>query len=475
MERIILILLNIDKHEGRAYLYQQIYNELKQKILNREFNPHDQLPSKRMLAENIDVSINTITNAYEQLLAEGYIYTIERSGYYVEDITQFTVQTKETTDFPDDLKEYRQKEEGWLSLSHMTADISLFPFKEWLKCKKQAIKQHKQELTEIPHPQGPYIVRDSIAKLIALTRGVNCEPEQMVISAGTQPLLLQLMPILNENIHIAIEDPGYARIYSLLKRLNLHVTPTRLDQKGIDMKKIEDTKVNCLFVTPSHQFPTGKIMPISRRIELLNWAAKGSNRYIIEDDYDSEFKYKTDNIPSLQSLDHHQRVIYMGTFSKSLLPTFRISYMVLPVNILRKYRERYFDLMQYSNTLALFTLHYFIESGAYHRHIKRMNQQYERKRNCLIKYLKKKFKDSIMIDDIPAGLHFLATFKTNKSYADIEQKAQQKKLEIYSMRRFMLQHKYKHTNEIELVLGFANIHIEDIPEAVDRLYHVIFS
>src|SRR5690625_4197601 len=146
MERIILILLNIDKHEGRAYLYQQIYNELKQKILNREFNPHDQLPSKRMLAENIDVSINTITNAYEQLLAEGYIYTIERSGYYVEDITQFTVQTKETTDFPDDLKEYRQKEEGWLSLSHMTADISLFPFKERLKGRRKELKNQKNKL-----------------------------------------------------------------------------------------------------------------------------------------------------------------------------------------------------------------------------------------------------------------------------------------------------------------------------------------
>src|SRR5699024_1024791 len=294
--------------------------------------------------------------------------------------------------------ENNSKSKNFLSLSHMTVDITEFPFNEWIKCQQKAIKNHKKEFSEIPHPQGPFLIRESISKLISASRGVVCEPEQIVIDSSTQSLIRTLMQTQHKNTIFTMENPGYRRIFNLLKNINIDVKTVFLDDKGINLDKI-NPDTNFLFVTPSHQFPTGKIMPISRRIELLNWAAKGSNRYIIEDDYDSEFKYKTDNIPSLQSLDHHQRVIYMGTFSKSLLPTFRISYMVLPVNILKKYRKRYFNLMQYSNTLALFTLHYFIESGAYHRHIKRMNQQYERKRSCLIKYLKKKFKDSIMIDD----------------------------------------------------------------------------
>lgn len=468
-----MILLNIDISRDSGYLYQQIYEELKKKILDRELNPHEKLPSKRQLAQQLDVSINTVTNAYEQLLAEGYIYTVERSGYFIEEIAHFMNQTKRSTNVPKDLKEKSRNKDLWLSLSHMTADMLLFPFNEWLKCQRQAIANHERELAEISHLQGPYTVRKTIAQLIALTRGVSCEPEQIVISAGTQPLMKQLMEIQEDDPIFAMEDPGYSRMYSLLSRLDLHVEPIQLDDKGIDIKKVEQTRANFLFVTPSHQFPTGKIMPISRRIELLNWAAQKNNRFIIEDDYDSEFKYQTDNIPSLQSLDQHQRVIYIGTFSKSLLPSLRMSYMVLPLAFLRKYREIYSDLIPYNNTLSLYTLHYFIESGAYNRHIKRMNKHYESKRNLLIQKLRQTFKNKIYIEDIPAGLHFTATFKTKKSYVEVEWLAEQHKLEIYTMRRFMLKNEYKHNDEIELIIGFANIEKDKIQEAVEKLYHII--
>lgn len=456
-------------------IYQQIYENIKDFILQRKLKSGEKLPSKRKLANQLNVSVNSVTNAYEQLLAEGYIYTIERKGYYVENIAPFTHQDESVTNkLPDDLKEeWMDHQTGWLSLSHMTSDISVFPFKEWTKCQQMAIKSQKRELSEIPHPQGPYIVRNTIAGMIALTRGVICEPEQIVIGAGTQLLIRQLMEIESSNTVIAMEDPGYSRFYTLLRHMGFDVRALQLDKKGIRMNEIEASDANFLFVTPSHQFPTGKIMPISRRIQLLNWSTQGANRYIVEDDYDSEFKYETDNIPSLQSLDRNHRVIYTGTFSKTMLPGLRISYMVLPPDILREYRKKHFNLMQSSNTLVLYTLHYFIKTGAYERHIKRMNHHYEIKRQLVKKQLQQRFQNDVQIKDIPAGLHFFAQFKSDKSYEAIEDNARNEKLEIYSMKRFMLEHKYKEEGIIDLVIGFANIKTADIPEAMERLYRVV--
>ncbi|MBP2256707.1 MocR-like transcriptional regulator GabR [Virgibacillus alimentarius] len=465
---------SFEKDKNRSYIYQQIYEELKYHILNRKLKANEKLPSKRKLAEQLNVSVNSVTNAYEQLLAEGYIYTKERKGYYVENITPFIHQEASTEHkLPSDLKETVHDEEGWLSLSHMTSDVSAFPFSEWMKCQQRAIKNHKKELSELPHPQGPYLVRKTISNIIAMSRGVICEPEQIVIGAGTQLLIRALMEIKQNDTVVAMEDPGYSRIYTLLKNMGFDVRTLHLDEEGIDMKEIE-SDINFLFVTPSHQFPTGKIMPISRRIELLNWSTQGFNRYIVEDDYDSEFKYETDHIPSLQSLDRNHRVIYTGTFSKTILPGLRISYMVLPPNMLKAYRNYHYNLMQNSNSLALYTLHYFVETGGYARHLKRMNHLYELKRKILIRQIEKRFGHLVTIDNIPAGLHFLAKFQTKISYERFERRIKEEKLEVYSMRRFQLKNIDKKKATIELVLGFANIKEEQIPEAVDRLYRVLY-
>ncbi|WP_205136030.1 PLP-dependent aminotransferase family protein [Virgibacillus halotolerans] len=455
------------------FKYQQIYDGIKEKVLKGKLKAREKLPSKRQLADELKVSVNTIANAYEQLLAEGYIYTIERKGYFIENITKFSDQEEGINKLPADLKEDDASEEDWLSLSHMSADISLFPFKEWMKCENKAVDKQKKELSELGHPQGPYLTRNTISRMIALTRGVVCEPEQIVIGAGTQLLIQQIMGIQNKKSIIAIEDPGYFRFYRLLNKMGFSVNPIQLDDKGIDIKEVESSHANFIFVTPSHQFPTGKIMPITRRIELLNWAAEADNRYIIEDDYDSEFKYETNNIPSLQSLDRNHSVIYTGTFSKTLLPGTRISYMVLPPDLLREYRKHHSDLMQFSNSLGLYTLHYFIENGGYSRHIKRMNHHYEMKRRVLIEQLRTKFNHQVCIQDIPAGLHLLVQFKSNKTYDEVEACAKEERLEIYTLRRFMLKNQNQANEWIELVIGFANIHESEIPEALDKLYRII--
>ncbi|WP_343754167.1 PLP-dependent aminotransferase family protein [Lentibacillus halophilus] len=465
----------IDKYKGQQYIYQNIYNEFKRMILDGRFKADEKLPSKRKLAEQLDVGINTITNSYEQLLAEGYIYTQERKGYFVEAITQFAGSGMEEYAFPEDLKEAPLANGNWLSFSHMTADVSAFPFSAWMKCGQKAIANHKQELSEIPHPQGPYQVRESIARMIALSRGVICEPEQIVVGAGSQLLVRQLMEMQSQQTTAAVEDPGYSRFYTLLRRMGINVNTVPIDNNGADVNGLEEKDIRFLFITPSHQFPTGNIMPISRRIEWLNWSARHPHRYIVEDDYDSEFKYETDHIPSLQSLDKHQRVIYIGTFSKTILPGMRISYMVLPPEILRAYQNYHIDAMQSSNILELYTLHYFIESGEYTKHLKRMNHYYEKKRKCLIQELKQRFESNVTIDDIPAGLHFLARFQTSKTYDMVEKKAKEEKLEIYTIRRFTLERTLEMDNIVILTLGFATIQEEEIPEAVDRLYRVIYA
>src|SRR5699024_3983632 len=391
-----MLFIQLDKNSKYDFLYREIYKKIKDKILQNKINEGDKLPSKRQLAKQLDVSVNTITHAYEQLLVEGYIYTFERSGYFVEKIAKLSLpQSNKTLLIPEDLKENpKETNPNQLSLSHMDTDVTMFPFKEWFKSQQIALKKYQNQLGHITNQQGPLIVRKTLAKLINVTRGVDCEPEQIVISVGTQPLIEQLLTVLQkasaEQLKIAVENPGYQRLYELMEQMDGNIDHISVDEDGISIDEIEQSNTNTVFLTPSHQFPTGAIMPVSRRFDLLNWTTKKPNHYIIEDDYDSEFKYQTDNIPSLQSLDAHQKVIYM----------------VLPYSLLRIYRAQYQKLLPYNNTLSLFTLNEFILNGNYLQHIRRMTLFYENKRNELIRHLTDTFKNNITINDVPAGFHF---------------------------------------------------------------------
>lgn len=460
------------KGKGR-FIYQQIYRQIKEQILSHQVRAHHKLPPKRELAKSLAVSTNSVATAYDQLLAEGYIYTIERLGYFVEEIQRFDINDQITPSFSEILREEESSREGWISLSHMNANPKLFPFRKWLNCQAKIYEEHMDELSEMPHTQGPYILRKNIANFIYATRGVKCEPEQIIIHATSQGLMERLLMLQTTKTAFAVENPGYARYYQLLQRhqFKTHLIP--LDDYGIDVKYIEQTNAQFVITTPSHQFPTGTIMPISRRVELLNWASRDEQRYIIEDDYDSEFKYQTDNVPSLQSLDYNRKVIYMGTFSKTLLPGMRISYMVLPTKLLAAYQEAFPLEIQPANNLALYTLNEFIESGQYEKHIRKMTKHYEEIRTALIEALSNNLTRDLVIYDIPAGLHFLIEVPTSKSYEEIEQAAQQEKLELYTLKRFSLNPLPLIQRNRLLVIGFANIQMEEVDEAIQRLARCI--
>lgn len=458
------------------YKYQQIYKNLKREILLRHFLPDQKLPSKRELAKTLNVSVNSINAAYQQLLAEGYIYAMERKGFFVEKLDAFPLSARSPETISPDLEEKSQSRKGWLSFSHMSIDRTLFPFENWLKCEHQALKMRQNMLDDDSsrYPQGIRSVRQTIARLLSITRGVKCFPEQIILGSGTQILLQILDGLIEENKVFALEEPGYQRVYRLLETLRRPVETVRLDAKGISIEAIRRINPSVVYVTPSHQFPTGIVMPISRRIQLLNWASEQADRYIIEDDYDSEFKYQTDAIPCLQGLDTYKRVIYFGTFSKSLLPGLRISYMILPEQLLRIARARFSFLMQTCNVLTQITLQQFIDSGFYHKHIKSMRQIYETRRTRLIAAMRVQFGAAIKIYGINAGLHFLAEFDTKRSMDEILNRAAQEKLELYSLERCVLKEHY-FTKKPTFIIGFANLANGSIDRAVQLLYRAIYQ
>jgi GntR family transcriptional regulator / MocR family aminotransferase len=466
-------MLQLDRGRSQGYLYQQIYQQIKQAILERKYKPHDRLPSKRELATTLRISLNSVNAAYQQLVAEGYLYTRERLGFFVEELDSFYVKPEnQDSEIPPHLLEVHKTEGLKKCFSHMSADIHMFPLEKWLSCEEQALKKNKELLEEYIDPQGVYSVRQTLAHFLSQSRGVRCYPEQIVLGSGTQLLTRQLTKLLPKDTIYGLEEPGYQRMYQLLKSEDRSITSLEIDRKGIRIDALQESKANVLFTTPSHQFPTGAIMPISRRIQLLNWANSASDRYIVEDDYDSEYKYDADSIPSLQGMDGASRVIYMGSFSKSLLPGLRMSYMVLPIPLLEMYRKSLHFLMSSCSTMTQLTLQAFIETGEYQKHIKKSTKLYRIRRAMLIDKLLEKFGDCISVKGEKSGLHFLVSFEIERTEEQIKRQAEQRGLLLYGISRFYNQS--VPTRKPTLILGFANMRTTEMDEAVGLLWEAVF-
>ena len=448
-------------------LYQQIYEHIRQEIREGKLLAGERLPSTRSLAEYLQVARSTVDYAYDQLLSEGYIEAKPYKGYFVcrlEGI--FTMEQREMTEpevsRPDSEEDGAQAQ---IDFSPYGIDMTGFPFGVWKRITKNILNDSNSELFAQGEPQGDYDLRMTISRYLHSSRGVNCRPEQIIVGAGNDYLLLLLEKILGRHVGIAMENPTYKRAYRIFQSFAYRIYTVDMDDKGMRADKLLELPVRAAYVMPSHQYPTGAVMTIGRRAELLRWAEKEPDRYLIEDDYDSEFRYRGKPIPSLQSSDKRGKVIYIGTFSKAIAPAIRVSYMVLPESLLEVYRR---DCSFYSCTVSRIDqriLNEFIRDGYFERHLNKMRMHYRAKHDLLLAELEP-FKKAFTISGEDAGLHLLLTAKGAVTEAQLLSAATEAGVKVYGMSENMVE---TDAPKATILLGFGSVSETDMKEGLHRL------
>lgn len=445
-------------------LFQQLYGFLKAEITGGNYRKNEKLPSKRQLSANLHCSQNTVQAAYNQLVAEGYLVARAKSGYYVADLGGVLKMEQEPKR---GASPEQQQNSCRYDFSHQGVDHDSFPFSIWRRLTKEVIDECDADLLRAGDPQGDPGLRASIAHYLHCSRGVACSPGQIIVSSGTEFLLQLLIQLFDTDFVYAIENPGYEKLNMIFQSNRVAFHPIPLDEKGIQPDALAESLANVVCVTPSHQFPTGTIMPVSRRIQLLNWANEKPRRYLIEDDYDSEFRYSGKPIPSLQGMDQTGRVIYMGAFSKSLSPALRVSYMVLPEHLLADYRKKLSFYLCPVPKIDQKTLCRFIDEGHFERHLNRMRNLYRQKRETMVSAVQQQLPKAEIQGD-SAGLHFLLRVNNGQSERQLVQSAAEQGIKVYGVSQYYFLP--PQTQEgARLLLGFAVLQKKEIPTAVALL------
>ena len=393
-------------------LYEALYRCIRGDILSGALRPGEKLPSKRALAENLEVSKITVEAAYSQLLSEGYICSREKVGYFVE-----TVERRNPVPTAPAL---HPKEDAACLLDLTANGTEQFPFSVWSRLQREVMLDFGESLLAPLPNRGVPELRQAIAGHLAAFRGMRVDPENILIGAGTDFLYNLLIQLLGREKIYAVEEPGYGKIRKIYAAGGVQTVSAAMDDRGVIPESLGSADV--LHISPSHHFPTGIVTPVSRRRELLDWS-NGGEKWIIEDDYDSEFRFDAHPVPAMQSLDDGGRVIYMNSFSKSLAPSIRISYMVLPGGLMAAFQQK---LGFYSCTVPSFeqyTLARFLSRGFFEKHINRMRKFYKNRRNAVVSLLEKcSFSDKLAIQEQDAGLHFLLNVATSLSDQSLTEK-----------------------------------------------------
>ncbi|MBQ3548288.1 MAG: PLP-dependent aminotransferase family protein [Oscillospiraceae bacterium] len=446
---------------GEVSLYEQLYRYIKGDILSGTLSAGEKLPSKRTLAEHLQVSVITVKNAYEQLVAEGYIIGVEKRGYFVCDIDHPLTP-------PDVVPMVEQMEERAWFMDFVTSATAteFFPFTTWAKLMRRTILERDTGLLRSAPSTGAPELRCAIADYLHQFRGMTVSPQQIIIGAGTETLYSLLVQLLGREKCYAVEDPGYGKIGRIYGGNQVAVRYVPLDEAGLSVEKLRKTEADVVHLSPSHHYPTGTVMPIARRRELLRWAAEGEGRYILEDDYDSEFRFVGRPIPTLYSADEHGRVIYLNTFSKTIAPSIRINYMILPPHLLSVYREK---VGFYACTVSAFeqyTLASFLSEGHFEQHLSRMRKRYHQKRDAVIDCIRRSDL-AAKITEQDAGLHFLVHLVTALDDQELRRRAAEE-----GLRLALLSDYYADPTAAPhhvLVVNYAGLELEKLPEALERL------
>lgn len=484
-------MLDVSPHlvEGKEALYLQLYRYFRAEIQAGKLSSGTRLPSVRALSGFLQVSKTTVECAYHQLLAEGYIESRERSGFYVVDVEwdgplgeRLGKKPAQTTGAVgaaaaasgcgQKAAEQRDGQPAPIRYDFHQArvDAEHFPYDRWRKYSNQCMQKENRNVLYYGDRQGEPLLREELARYLSRARGVQATPEQIVIGAGTQ-IMISLLGFLfgPRGQAVAMEEPGYNGVRFVFARLGFEICPIRLEEDGIDVEALGKSGARYVYITPSHQDPSGIVMPYGKRLKLLQWANQ-TGGYIIEDDYDGEFRYHGRPIPSLQGLDTHGRVIYLGTFSKALLPSIRISYMVLPQELLAIYREQLADYEQSASRIHQETLALFMKNGDWERHIRKMRTLYRKKHDAMLHILQEQLGPYILLKGQDAGLSVTVEVSSDRTALELAQIAAAAGVRVYPTSHKWMEPQHKGLPAFQF--GFGGLTTEEMDAGIRLLQKV---
>ncbi len=447
-------------------LYEQIYLAIRRGIEDGRLPCGEKLPSTRLLAANLNVSRFTVNLAYEQLVSEGYLQARAGSGFFVCDLSElYDGLTRKETAVPGNAHSVAGADSPEavprIDFSPFAVDEEHFPYRIWKRCSKDVL-DHTDDLLRAREAEGDPRLRETIATYLYRARGVNCTPDQILVGAGNEYLLMLVVQLLGAGRTVVMDDPTYIQAYEVLVHAGCRLLAGASDRNGLLCDTAQMQQADVAYVMPSHQFPMGEVMPLARRQELLDWAAARQGRYILEDDHDSEFRYVGKPIPSLQSRDRNDCVIYIGTFSKSISPALRMSYMVLPRHLGELFRSQYGFYSSTVSTQQQLTVGRFMQNGDFERHLNRMRRIYKAKHDFLLRELKHRSWVA-HIQGENAGLHLVVTVKTDQSEHKLLTAAKKQGVQLYGLGSYRIDKEQNPQEQgVTLLFGFGGLSEEQI-------------
>lgn len=456
------------EQRGNMPIYEYLYKCIRDDILDGNLKKDEALPSKRAMARHMGIGIITVANAYDQLVTEGFVRAEERRGYFVEEITDLPHTVKKThTEYRPEPAEH----EYFADFKANRIGIRHFPLSVWSRLMRKTLSEKNANLLKTVPYNGVFELRLAISNYLYRNRGMEVDPSLIIIGAGTEYLYSRLIQLLGRSSIFAIADPGYKKFESIARSYGNTWKYIQMDDQGIDVEALEDSGADVCHVSPANQFPTGNVIPITRRVELFEWANRIGKRYIIEDDYDSEFRYSGSYIPPMYTQDSHNKVIYMNTFSKTLVPSIRISYMILPENLMKRYVE---TMNFYSCTVSSFeqlTLAKFIEEGHFERHLNHMKNYFKHQRRAILNELRSSPLARISsVREKNAGTHFILHVDTDLSDEEVLEAAKEQNLKLSLYSDYGIRPLYP--DGCTVIINYAAIAEEKIPEVVKRLCRI---
>lgn len=447
-------------------MYHQIYSYVKEEILSGRLSCGEKLPSARELAGYLSVSRNPVDTAYEQLVAEGYVYSLPKRGYFVNQITY--TQQIHPAEYRDEGEE-KDRENYRYDFDPDAVDVENFPYSVWQSIGRRALKDHS--LFQAGDYRGDWELRRAVADYLHGSRGVLCQGSNVIIGAGIGYLLQLLSVMFRNEKRIAFEEPGYVRAKKILASHGFEVCDIGVEGGGIGIGGLEGSGARLCYVTPSHQFPLGTVMSIARRQQLLLWAKEEEDRYIIEDDHDSEYRYKGRPIPALQSIDAEGKVIYIGTFSKAIAPALRMGYMVLPDRLVKRFQECCGDYNCPVSRLDQTMMAEFIHGGYFEKHLNRMRKRYKEKHDTVLGVFRS-YQDRIEVTGDYAGLYVIARSLRRRNEEELIQAARKQGIRLRPLSFY-----YKELPENYMpsfLIGFAGQTKEKLKEGLHILCEEVF-